>query len=589
MRTIPVIKLTEYVFVVPDRFGDENVDIKKMLKTSAIALVCIAAVVLMILLSGLQNGNTGAAQEDGSGSVMILYTSDIHCGVNEGFGLAGLKAVRSSLENRGYETILVDDGDAIQGNALGMLTGGEAMIRLMNQTGYDIAVPGNHEFDYTADHFLELAKKADFPYICCNFTKNGKLVFEPYIIKEAGGMKIAFVGVDTPQSLVTSAPEHFKDKSGKLVYGFREGGHGQQLYDAVQKAVDSARAEGADYVYVLGHLGNNPGASPWTCEDVISHTNGVDVLLDGHSHDTEQMVVKNKDGEDVVRSACGTKMEAIGYSELSKEEGIKDTNIWTWSNDISAPELMGIDNSLERHIDAVTDELNTILSGVIGKSDFELTINDPEKKDSSGVPLRIVRNAETNLGDFCADATRIQLGADIGLVNSGGIRMSLEKGDISYGDILEAFPFNNDMVIVEVSGQDILDALEWGARSVPDESGAFLQVSGLTYEIDAGRASACTQDEEGLFTGVSGERRVKNVKVAGKTLDPSASYTVAGNEFMLCQNGDGFTMFDDASNVVNKGKLDSEVLIDYVQKTLGGEIGSDYSDPYGDGRIKISQ
>lgn len=567
-------------------------DKKKIIKTSLIALLCVAAVIVMILLSGLQGGGAGTSEADakeGDGKVMILYTSDIHCGVDEGFGLAGLMAVRKRLEEKGYETLLVDNGDAIQGEPLGLMTKGEDIIELMNSMGYDIAIPGNHDFDYTADRFLELAEKAKFQYICCNFRKNGELVFDPYVIKEIGGMKIAFVGVDTPQSITTSTPKYFEDESGNIVYDFMGGGNGQELYDAVQDAVDSARAEGADYVYVLGHLGLYASASPWTYDDVISHTNGIDVFLDGHSHDTEQVVMKNKDGKEVVRSACGTKMQAIGYSEISKDEGIKDTNIWVWNNNKSVPDLLGVDNSIEKEIQADMDRLSGALSKVVGRADYELTINDPVERTSDGGPVRMVRRSETNIGDFCADAARIQLDADICLVNGGAIRTSLSKGDITYGDIIDVYPFSNDTCVMEVTGQQILDALEWGARAVPDEAGAFLQVSGLTYEVDTNVASTCTSDDVGMFTGITGERRVKNVMIGDKPVDPTAKYTLAGSLYLLQQHGDGYTMFDGAKVLNMSGGLDNQMLIDYIQGPLGGVIGEQYSDPYGDGRIKIIQ
>lgn len=565
---------------------------KKTLKTFVIALACTAAVILMILLSGLQGGTAGAGSADerpGEGKVMILYTSDIHCGVDKGFGLAGLKAVRDRFEAKGYETILVDNGDAIQGDALGTLTKGEAIIKLMNSLEYDLAVPGNHEFDYTADHFLELTKEADFPYICCNLSRNGEQVFDSYKIIEAGGLKIAFVGADTPQSITTSTPAFFEDESGKIIYDFREGGNGQELYDSVQKAVDDARAEGADYVYMMGHLGLDASASPWTYSDVISHTNGIDVFIDGHSHDTEQVVMKNKDGKPVVRTACGTKMQAIGYSELSKDEGIKDTNIWVWNSNVGAPDLLGIDNEMERQVQAAYAGIEKQLDVPVGKADFDLTIYDPVEKDSFGNPIRTVRITETNLGDFCADAVRTQLGTDIGLVNAGNIRTELKKGNITYGDIIEVYPFYNDIYVVEATGQQILDALEWGVKDLPDESGAFLQVSGLTYEADVNVPSSCTKDEEEMMTGVSGPRRVRNVTVGGKPIDPSAKYTVAASRYLLEDHGDGATAFDGATILNESGGLDNKVLMDYIKDRLGGEIGDQYADPYGEGRIKIIQ
>lgn len=246
---------------------------------------------------------------------------------------------------------------------------------------------------------------------------------------------------------------------------------GEALYKAVQTAVDGARAEGADYVYVMGHLGDENADAPYTYADVVAHTNGIDVFLDGHSHDLEQVEMKNKDGKKVVRSACGAKLQAIGYSELSSAEGVVDTGIWVWNNKQSITELMGIDNDIKKKVDSAIDDLGRKLDEVIG---------------------------------ICGGAN---------------VRANIDKGDITYGKILEVFPFNNEMCMIEVTGQQILDALEWGSSRLPGEFGGFMQVSGLTYEIDMNVPSPCTQSEDGLFTGISGERRVKNVTVGGKALD----------------------------------------------------------------------
>lgn len=530
----------------------------------------------------------GEAAEEESRGVYILYTSDVHCGYDQGFGYAGLWEIRNTLEREGYETILVDDGDSIQGEASGTLTDGEAIIKLMNAMKYDIAIPGNHEFDYGMDRFLELVGMAEFPYISCNFRKDGELVFDPYKIVEAGGMKIAFVGVTTPQTLTGAMPAYFQNENGEYIYDFCQDDTGEALYDAVQKAVDGARAEGADYVYVMGHLGMESTAEPWTYYDVISHTDGIDEFLDGHSHDTEQVVMKDKAGKEIPRSAVGTKMNCIGYSLIDSKDGIKETNVWSWPNKRSAPELLNIENEIREAVDSTNASLEETLGKVVAKSDVNLTIFDPVEIDATGNPIRMIRRAETNLGDFCADAVRVRSGADIALVNGGAVRSDIKAGDITYGDIIDVHPFNNEIVVIEASGQQILDALEWGARGIPDESGAFLQVSGLSYEVDASVKSGCLFDENSMFTGIEGERRVKNVKVGDEDLDPEKTYTVGGNNFLLLKNGDGFTMFNDAK-VINQGvAIDNEVLIDYIVEDLGGTIGEEYADLYGQGRITVT-
>lgn len=522
-----------------------------------------------------------------TGDAVILFTSDVHCGVDQGFGYIGLQAIRDSLIARGDDVILVDDGDNIQGEALGTLTKGEVPIDLMNAMGYSVAIPGNHEFDYGMDQFLALTEKADFPYISCNFNHNGELVFEPYVIREIAGAKIGFVGVTTPETLTSSTPRYFQDENGNYVYGFFQDETGEGVYNAVQSAVDAARAEGAEYVVVMGHMGNEEACRPWTYADVIEHTTGIDVFLDGHSHDTDQVVMKNMAGDEVIRSACGTKLACIGYCRIAADGKIT-AGVYTWNNSDSLPVLLGLNNEMGDAVAAASASYEEKLNEVVAASSVLLTINDPEEVDSNGRPIRMVRRAETNLGDLCADAYRAQSGADIAFVNGGGVRTNINAGDITLGDILKVHPFGNAMCVIEVSGQQILDALEWGARAIPNELGGFLQVSGLTYEIHSYIESPCISDENSMFVGIEGERRVRNVLVGGEPIDPEATYTLASHDYMLLNDGDGFTMFAGAPLLQDRVKLDNQVLIDYITETLGGVVSDGYDQPYGQGRITVA-
>ena len=251
--------------------------------------------------------------------------------------------------------------------------------------------------------------------------------------------------------------------------------------------------------------------------------------------------------------------------------------------------LLGIDNEIDARVGAALGELEEQMGQVVAYTPYELTINDPEAVDSSGNPVRMVRRAETNMGDLCADAYRDQAQADIAFVNGGGVRISIGKDDITYGDILSLSPFGNMLCVIEVTGQDILDALEWGVRSVPRENGSFPQVSGLSFEVDVSIESPCVADDDDTFVAIEGERRVKNVLVGGEPIDPEKTYTLAGHDYMLLQIADGYTMFRDAPVLQDKVKLDNQVLIDYIRDTLGGVIGEEYADPYGQGRIVILQ
>ena len=541
----------------------------------------LGLVVTLVMLLGCANAESVTSAKD----IVVLFTSDTHCGVDNGFGYVGVTAIRDQMLSKGNHVVLVDNGDAIQGEPVGTLTTGSAIIELMNTVGYDVAIPGNHEFDYGMDRFLELVKLAKYPYISCNFNKEGETVFDPYIIKDFDGVKVAFIGVTTPHTITSSAPKYFQNEAGEFIYGFSQDENGEKLYTAVQTAVDSARAEGANYVIVMGHLGSESSNAPYTYADIISNTSGIDALLDGHSHDTDQVVMKNKNGKDVHRSACGTKLEGVGYLRISAKDGSITCGLYSWNNDISAPELLGLKNDVNAAVERATSLLNAKLSEVVAHTAVDLTINDPVAVDAEGKPIRIIRNAETNLGDLCADAYRAMGGADVAFVNGGGIRVSIPAGDITLNDILKVHPFGNALCVVEVTGQQILDALEWGSRVVPDQNGGFLQVSGLTYEIHTYIESSCTQNDEGLFTGVSGAYRVKSVKIGGEDIDLAKTYTLASHNYMIKDCGDGFTMFKDNKVLLDEIMLDNQVLINYITNVLNGVVGEQYAEPYGEGRI----
>ena len=519
-------------------------------------------------------------------NLVILYTSDVHCGIDSGWGYAGLYAIKENLSANNY-VLLVDDGDSIQGEPIGTMSTGEAIIDVMNNVGYDIAIPGNHEFDYGMERFLELTGKAKFPYISCNFNKEGELVFQPYVIKEFDGVKIAFVGVTTPLTPRSSTPKYFQDDQGNFIYGFLQDETGEAVYSAIQKAVDDARAEGANYVILMGHLGNEEEVIPWRYNDVLENTTGIDVMLDGHSHDTDQVKVKNKDGEEVIRSAVGTKMANIGCLTIGTDGSIK-TELLSWNCDTPAPKLLGLRNIASDAVLEASYLLNMLLKEVVAKTAVDLYFYDPTARTDDGKQIRIIRRSETNLGDLCADAYRDQGGGtDIAFVNGGGIRVQLNAGDLTLGDILSVHPFGNSLTVIEVTGQQVLDALEWSVHSLPGEFGGFNQVSGITFEYDCTIESPVVADENGMFVKVDDtkERRVRNVMVGNEPLDPEKTYTLASHDYQLLNNGDGYTMYKGCKVLQESVKLDNQVLIDYITDTLGGVVGEGYENPYGQGRI----
>ena len=528
------------------------------------------------------------ASRDPSNDIVILYTNDVHCGVEEGWGYAGVYAVREYYRKNHKEghVFLVDCGDAVQGEAIGLMTSGEAILDIMNVMDYDAVTLGNHEFDFGTNQLDKLLGMAKFPYVCCNFFKDGKQVLPSYLIKEADGVKIAFVGVVTPLTMRTSLPASVKNEKGEYVFSFAGGKDGQELYDTVQKAVDEARAEGADYVILLAHLGNQAEYGPYQYAKLIENTTGIDAMLDGHSHDTDQAVVKNKEGKDVVRTSSGTKLANIGVLTITAEGKIS-SELLQWNQAAGAPALLGVQNAAADEAAAVEKEINENLGQKVAESPFVLYVNDPTARDEEGNPVRIIRQAETNLGDLVADALLQQAGdGDIAFINSGAIRDALPSGTITENNVITVLPFQSYVMTVELSGQTVLDALEWSAHVVSGEFGGFLQVSGLTYEINGQIPSPVVEDENGFFDYVdeTKERRVRNVKVKGEDLDPQKTYRVVSIDFHI-MGGDGYSMYDGAKIVSLLDKLAYQALIDYMRDALGGVVSADYENPYGQGRI----
>ncbi len=547
--------------------------------------LCALIIALLFLL-----GCSPAPAEENSApaltrDVKILFTSDVHCAIDRGWGYGGIYAVKQGL-SRNYHVVLADNGDAVQGEPVGLLTRGDAIIRVMNAAGYDIAIPGNHEFDYGMENFLDLAGKADFPYISCNFNREGMLVFPPYRIMEFDGIRIAFVGVTTPMTIRDSAPAYFMDDHGNYIYGFFQDETGEGVCRAVQDAVDEARAEGADYVVVLAHMGNEAEVSPWMYSDVIQRTTGIDAWLDGHSHDTDHVEMKDAEGHIVIRQACGTKNAYIGMLTIAAD-GTVTAELLPWSASVSAPELLGFSNPATEAVASVKAELDARMDAVIASSAADLVIYDPEAVMSDGKPVRIIRNAETNLGDLCADAYLSHYKeADIAFVNASGIRADISKGGVTLNDVLRTLPYGTKLDLVEVTGRQVLDALEWSVHSMPGEFSGFEHVAGLTFEVDPTVPSPCVEDEERMFVRVdeSKPRRVRSVRIGEKEIDPEAVYRLVTNDFILT-DGDGFTMFRDAVKLDASDAADSDALLEFLLNLDGGMIGEAYSDPYGQGRI----
>lgn len=492
------------------------------------------------------------------GEIVIIHTNDIHC------AYLAYDKVATLAEEADF---LIDAGDAVQGDVIGTLSDGGYIVEIMNELGYDLAVPGNHEFDYGMDRFLELTEVADYPYIAANFLNAaGETVFEPYAMLEVRGVQIAFVGLCTPEAFTKSPPTYFQDEAGRFIYDFcqKEG----QLYAVTQAAIDSAKAAGADYVIGVGHLGIALGSEPWTSREVIGHTVGFNAFIDGHSHSTVSEMVEDLAGNEVLLAQTGTKAAHIGRLTIREDGTIYHKNL--------DPATVTADPATTVFLEGITSQFDALQNQVVARTDVELTVNDAAGN-------RAVRNSETNLGDFCADAYRILMGADVAFVNGGGIRDSIPAGEITYSDIIRVHPFGNEICLAEVTGQQIKDCLELGARDLPQESGGFQHVSGMTYTVDTRIPSSVVRDEMGMFVEVAGPYRITEILVAGEPLDVEKTYTLASHNYLLKSQGSGNSMFgtENITLLQDCVMLDNQTLIRYITEELRGVVGEEYAVPQG--------
>ena len=540
-----------------------------------------AIIILMLILTGCQNESV---QKD---DIYIFFTSDIHCGVDDNLTLAGLKALVDDTKVEHEYVTLVDIGDYLQGGTLGSLSKGQLIIDLMNATGYDIATFGNHEFDYGLEELSNRMAEADFDLIASNVKYSGsqKNIFEDvpkYVIVDYGGTKVAFLGVLTPESRVSSTPKFFMEND-EFVYDFYSGNDGQDLYDKVQSLVDQVRKDGAKYVIAMTHLGSLSLQAPYDSISLISHTEGIDAVLDGHSH---SVIVEdrypNKNGEDGVLSSVGTKLMEIGELILGKDGTISVLHIEEY-------------NRQDEEILKKVEEANSVIGGILSEKvcdlDYDMLITDEEG-------IRITRSRETTVGDFFADALRFTLESDIAIINSGGVRNSIMAGEVAYGDLYNVAPFQNTLALVEATGQQILDALEFGARfteriykldgNAVGENGALLQVSGLKYTIDTSIESSVLLDENDMFAGFANDdRRVKDVMILEDgeyvPIDKEKTYLLGGINYVLLNSGDGNTVLKDCEVIIENGITDVEALRNYLD-AIGG-FGDRYREV--DGRIIV--
>ena len=545
--------------------------------------------------------------------VTILYTNDVHTYIDKQspkLTYAAIADLKQSYQDAGKDVLLVDAGDHVQGTAYGSMDEGASIIKLMNAAGYDVATPGNHEFDYGMDRAKAIMKEADFPYLSCNWVdlRTGLRVLPSVKVFVRGGRRIAFVGVTTPETFTKSTPAYFMDKAQrKYIYDIQGGEDGKKLYDAVQKAIDKAKLL-ADVVIGLGHLGVDPSSSPWTSEEVIAHTSGFDAFIDGHSHTVmENKQVQDASGKAVTLTQTGSYFANVGEMTIAADGTITTKLI---------PTHEGMDATIAAMQTSWVNTVDDMLGEKIAVGDSDFYVSDP------ATGKRRIRSAETNLGDFVADGIYTyfneveKLHCDVAIMNGGGIRADVPAGDWTFKTCKQVSPFGNVACLMSVTGKQIQDALEFAARFAGEggkENGGFLQVAGATYEIHTDIPNTVQTDEKNVWIGsATGTPRVQNVKIYDKAsgsylpLDPGATYALAGMNYTLRNLGDGFAMFDGAELIKDYVSEDYLVMSTYAMIFDGADAAGlphlssansplaaypgyllDYEQPYGAGRITI--
>ena len=534
-----------------------------------------------------------------SDDIVILYTNDIHTYINNPLSYDVIAAIKKDLQKEYKHVILADAGDHIQGTAYGSMDKGESIIKLMNSAGYDVATLGNHEFDYNMPGCMNVIDWANFTYVSCNFYHEsngvrGNNVLDSYMLFDCGKEKIAFVGITSPETFAKSTPAYFQDKKGNFIYGISGGEDGSGLQGDIQQAVNKAKQDGATRIVAIGHLGTNPSSAPWTSEETIAAVSGLDAFIDGHSHTMiERKEIKDKDGKNVVLTQTGEYFSRIGMMVIDYDTGDITTDFiectgndkdgYALSSDFYNNTTLIYDADTKALKDNWLSEIDKKLGKKIGSADVVF-----DNYDSKG--NRLVRNQETNSGDFAADALyylfdNMGLNVDIAVMNGGGIRNKAITGDITYKTCKDMHPFGNVACLQTVSGQQILDMLEWGARYAGEaENGAFLHVSGVTYKIDTSiKSTAQANDIDVWIGGPTGEYRVYDVMVYNKStnqweeLDLKAKYNLAGYNYTLRDLGGGYAMLSNSVNVLDYVMEDYMVLSNYVTSFDGGIIKADNS------------
>ena len=499
--------------------------------------------------------------------IVILYENDVHCAVD---GYPVLVAVRKECQSATDYVSTVSCGDFASGALVGAISKGEQITRIMNFVGYDAVVLGNHEFDYGVPQMFNITDSLDAPVLCANLknVQTEELPYQAYHIVSYGDVDIAYIGFTTTTS---GTVKSLSDEQGNPLYSLMR----EDFYTNAQYFIDEAREDGADYIIALAHLGDtqNDAMHP-NSRSLIANTTGLDAVIDGHDHHViEEQFINDKEGNPVLLTSSGSNFQYVGKLTIDTNGGISSALV---STDGTTP-----DNETALFVKRVKEEVESLGDFVIGNSEVDLMIYDENGK-------RIVRKQETNIGDFCADAFRAFTGADIALVNGGGIRTNIEKGEIVFNDLYNVMPFGDMIATGTLTGEQLLDVLEYAVSYLPNEAGVFMQVSGLRFKINPDIPSPAVMDSETeMFSHIeAGERRVSEVEVLDKQsreykdVELTRRYTMATLDYLILELG-GSGIFKGVEPAPTYWGAEIEILRSYLENNLGGTIGSEYSKPQG--------
>ena len=525
--------------------------------------------VLTLLFVACNEENNGNITPDlPNKPIVILYENDVHCAVE---GYPYLVSVRNECLTGTDYVSTVSCGDFASGGLVGAISKGEQIVKIMNYVGYDAIALGNHEFDYGVPQMFRLTDSLDAPVLCANLknVQTEEFPYPAYHIISYGDVDIAYIGFTTTTSgTVTS----LSDEQGNPLYSLMR----EDFYTNAQYFIDEAREDGADYVIALSHLGDSQKGIHPNSTGLIANTTGLDAVIDGHDHHViEEQFINDKDGKPVLLTSSGTNFQYIGKLTIDTNGGIRSALVNTSSSGFVP------DNATQQFVDQIKEEVEGLGDFVIGNSNVDLTIYDDNGK-------RIVRKQETNIGDFCADAFRAFTGADIALVNGGGIRTNIEKGEIVFNDLYNVMPFGDMIATGTLTGEQLLDVLEYAVSKLPAEAGVFMQVSGLRFKINPDIPSPVVIDPESeMFSHIKeGERRVSDIEIMDSEsgeyndIELSRRYTMATLDYLILElGGDG--IFKDVEPDSTYWGADIEILRSYLENNMGGTIGDEYSKPQG--------